>query len=215
MHLQPHACGRTTTSPRATSRLTAMRAPRMDGTWSTGRRGTMLSGRMRRAASRRASRSLSGESAARHLCLRCLLTARHLGSVRPLNPLSINDENAWEATHNSLRVMDGMGKRGGREDWVFGTRRACFFSCCCLSAPTLTWSFPLDNVVSGSDNKEIYDTAARDHVRYAAFHNPRRPNAQLTQFCLAARPWRATTPSFLPTDRLREYMSHIDLHPCV
>ncbi|KAL7417969.1 P-loop containing nucleoside triphosphate hydrolase protein [Mrakia frigida] len=63
--------------------------------------------------------------------------------VRPLNPLSVNDQAAWDTTTNSLKIMDEFQKRGAKEEWVF------------------------DHVVSGSDNKEIYETAARDHVRSA------------------------------------------------
>lgn len=43
-----------------------------------------------------------------------------LTRVRPLNPLSVNDTAAWEMTSNSLKVMEGVAKRGAKEEWVFG-----------------------------------------------------------------------------------------------
>ncbi|CDZ98549.1 Kinesin-like protein [Phaffia rhodozyma] len=63
--------------------------------------------------------------------------------VRPLNPLSNSDHAVWEHSSNSLKTLEGVAKRGAKEEWVF------------------------DNVVSGSDNREIYECAARDHVRAA------------------------------------------------
>ena len=41
-------------------------------------------------------------------------------SVRPLNPLSTADYSIWEASGNQLKLADGAGRRGAKEDWTFG-----------------------------------------------------------------------------------------------
>lgn len=44
-------------------------------------------------------------------------------SVRPLNPLSTADYSIWEASRNQLKLADGAGRRGAKEDWTFGECR--------------------------------------------------------------------------------------------